>query len=120
MASLRSLSLEGCGLGALQDCSFQGMALTHLDLSGNWGLLNGSIAPLWDIAPTLQVLSLRNVGLSSGFKELDFSAFGNLRDLDRSVGKCLDQFPKVQGQPGPADPGSPQKLAHGPSSEGCV
>ncbi|XP_033259667.1 transforming growth factor beta activator LRRC33 isoform X1 [Orcinus orca] len=96
VASLRSLSLEGCGLGALQDCSFQGMALTHLDLSGNWGLLNGSIAPLWDIAPTLQVLSLRNVGLSSGFKELDFSGFGNLRDLDLS-GNALTSFPRFRG-----------------------
>ncbi|XP_007465928.1 PREDICTED: negative regulator of reactive oxygen species [Lipotes vexillifer] len=96
VASLRSLSLEGCGLGALQDCSFQGMALTHLDLSGNWGLLNGSIAPLWDIAPTLQVLSLRNVGLSSSFKELDFSGFGNLRDLDLS-GNALTSFPRFRG-----------------------
>ncbi|KAM9089769.1 transforming growth factor beta activator LRRC33 isoform 1-T1 [Megaptera novaeangliae] len=96
VASLRSLSLEGCGLGALQDCSFQGTALTHLDLSGNWGLLNGSTAPLWDIAPTLQVLSLRNVGLSSSFKELDFSGFGNLRDLDLS-GNALTSFPRFRG-----------------------
>ncbi|XP_017654973.1 transforming growth factor beta activator LRRC33 isoform X2 [Nannospalax galili] len=95
MASLRSLSLEGCGLRALQDCPFQGTSLTHLDLSSNWGVLNGSITPLWDIAPTLQVLSLRNVGLSSGVAELDFSEFGNLRDLDLS-GNSLTSFPRFR------------------------
>ncbi|KAF7478946.1 transforming growth factor beta activator LRRC33 [Marmota monax] len=95
MTSLRSLSLEGCGLGALQDCPFQGTALTHLDLSSNWGILNGSIAPLQDIARTLQVLSLRNVGLNSGFTELDFSGFGNLRDLDLS-GNFLTSFPRFR------------------------
>ncbi|XP_043450415.1 transforming growth factor beta activator LRRC33 isoform X1 [Prionailurus bengalensis] len=96
VASLRSLSLKGCGLGALQDCSFQGTALTHLDLSGNWGVLNGTVAPLRGIAPTLQVLSLRNVGLSSSFRELDFSGFGNLRDLDLS-GNSLTSFPRFRG-----------------------
>ncbi|XP_036893428.1 transforming growth factor beta activator LRRC33 [Sturnira hondurensis] len=96
MASLRSLSLKGCALGALQDCSFQGTALTHLDLSGNWGILNGSIAPFQNIAPTLQVLSLRNVGLGSSFTELDFSGFRNLRDLDLS-GNSLTHFPRFTG-----------------------
>ncbi|KAK1344008.1 hypothetical protein QTO34_014566 [Cnephaeus nilssonii] len=96
VASLRSLSLEGCGLGALQDCSFQGTALTHLDLSGNWGVLNGSTTPLQNIAPTLQVLSLRDVGLSASFTELDFSGFRNLRDLDLS-GNSLTSFPRFRG-----------------------
>lgn len=96
MASLKSLSLKGCALGALQDCSFQGTALTHLDLSGNWGVLNGSIAPLQNIAPTLQVLSLRNVGLGSSFTDLDFSGFRNLRDLDLS-GNSLTCFPRFRG-----------------------
>ncbi|XP_003792719.1 negative regulator of reactive oxygen species [Otolemur garnettii] len=95
MASLRSLSLEGCGLGALPDCPFQGTPLTHLDLSSNWGVLNRSIASLCDIAPKLQVLSLRNVGLSSSFKELDFSGFKNLRHLDLS-GNSLTSFPKFR------------------------
>ncbi|XP_006884254.1 PREDICTED: negative regulator of reactive oxygen species [Elephantulus edwardii] len=96
MVSLRSLSLEGCGLGTLQDCSFQGTFLTHLDLSSNWGILNSSITPLQDLGPTLQVLSLRNVGLSSSFKELDFSGFGKLRDLDLS-GNSLTSFPRFGG-----------------------
>ncbi|XP_003358810.1 negative regulator of reactive oxygen species [Sus scrofa] len=97
LASLRRLSLEGCGLRALQDCSFQGTALTHLDLSGNWGVLNGSLAPLRVLAPTLQVLSLRNVGLSSSSTtELDFSEFGNLRVLDLS-GNALTTFPRFRG-----------------------
>ncbi|XP_036304384.1 transforming growth factor beta activator LRRC33 [Pipistrellus kuhlii] len=96
VASLRSLSLEGCALGALQDCSFQGTALTHLDLSGNWGVLNGSTAPLRNIAPTLQVLSLRDVGLSASFSELDFSRFVKLRDLDLS-GNALTSFPRFRG-----------------------
>ncbi|XP_004712319.1 transforming growth factor beta activator LRRC33 [Echinops telfairi] len=96
MASLRSLSLEGCGLGTLQDCSFQGTSLTHLDLSSNWGVLNASLAPLQDIAPTLQALSLRDVGLRSSFTELDFSAFGKLRDLDLS-GNALTRFPRFGG-----------------------
>ncbi|XP_026351616.2 transforming growth factor beta activator LRRC33 [Ursus arctos] len=98
VASLRSLSLEGCGLGALHDCSFQGTALTHLDLSGNWGVLNGTVAPLRGTARTLQVLSLRNVGLSSGSAELDFSGFGRLRALDLS-GNSLTSLPRVGGSP---------------------
>lgn len=96
MASLRSLSLEGCGLKALQDRPFQGTSLTHLDLSSNWGILNGSISPLRAVAPTLQVLALRNVGLSSGAAEMDFSGFGNLRELDLS-GNSLTSFPKFSG-----------------------
>ncbi|XP_034371213.1 transforming growth factor beta activator LRRC33 [Arvicanthis niloticus] len=96
MASLRSLSLDGCGLKALQDCPFQGTSLTHLDLSSNWGILNGSISPLSAIAPTLQVLSLRDVGLGSGSAEMDFSAFGNLRELDLS-GNSLTSFPRFKG-----------------------
>ncbi|XP_076974090.1 transforming growth factor beta activator LRRC33 isoform X2 [Tamandua tetradactyla] len=96
MASLRSLSLEGCGLGPLHDCTFQGTSLTHLDLSSNWGVLNGSVTPLREIAPTLQVLSLGNVGLRSSLTELDFSAFGNLKDLDLS-GNSLTSFPRFGG-----------------------
>ncbi|KAM4887412.1 transforming growth factor beta activator LRRC33 [Thomomys bottae] len=96
MASLKSLSLEGCGLRTLQDFPFQGTSLTHLDLSNNWGVLNGSVAPLWSLAPTLQALSLRNVSLSSGLAELDFSGFGNLKHLDLS-GNSLTSFPKFKG-----------------------
>ncbi|KAM6222231.1 transforming growth factor beta activator LRRC33 isoform 2-T2 [Rhynchocyon petersi] len=96
MASLRSLTLEGCGLGALPDCSFEGTFLTHLDLSSNWGVLNSSTNALQDLAPTLQVLSLRNVGLSSSFIGLDFSGFGKLRDLDLS-GNFLTGFPRFGG-----------------------
>ncbi|XP_004644601.1 negative regulator of reactive oxygen species [Octodon degus] len=98
MASLRRLSLEGCGLRVFQDCVFQGTPLTHLDLSGNWGVLNGSMAPLRAIAPTLQALSLRNVGLSPASAKLDFSGFEHLRELDLS-GNCLTSLPKLQGSP---------------------
>ncbi|KFO33117.1 Leucine-rich repeat-containing protein 33 [Fukomys damarensis] len=98
IASLRILSLEGCGLRVLQDCAFQGTPLTHLDLSGNWGVLNGSMTPLRAIAPTLQVLSLRNVGLSPASTKLDFSGFKHLKELDLS-GNYLTSFPRVQGSP---------------------
>ncbi|XP_054983988.1 transforming growth factor beta activator LRRC33 isoform X2 [Sorex araneus] len=96
VASLQRLSLEGCGLGALQDGAFQGTSLTHLDLSGNRGVLNGSVAPLHQVAGTLQVLSLRNVGLSPGSRELDLSSFRNLRVLDLS-GNALTSFPRFGG-----------------------
>ncbi|XP_007517499.1 transforming growth factor beta activator LRRC33 [Erinaceus europaeus] len=95
--SLKRLSLEGCGLQELQDCTFQGTSITHLDLSGNWGVLNGSITPLQKIASTLQVLSLRNVGLRSSFMESDFSGFENLRNLDLS-GNSLTSFPRFKGK----------------------
>ncbi|XP_051005721.1 transforming growth factor beta activator LRRC33 [Acomys russatus] len=96
MASLRSLSLDGCGLKALRDYPFQGTPITHLDLSSNWGILNGSISSLWAVAPTLQVLSLRNVGLGSGAAEMDFSGFTSLRELDLS-GNSLTSFPRFKG-----------------------
>lgn len=96
MASLRSLSLDNCGLKALQDYPFQGTSITHLDLSSNWGILNGSISPLWAVSPTLQVLSLRNVGLGSGIAEMDFSGFTSLRELDLS-GNSLTSLPRFKG-----------------------
>ncbi|XP_005383196.2 PREDICTED: negative regulator of reactive oxygen species [Chinchilla lanigera] len=98
MVSLKRLSLEGCGLRVFQDCAFQGTPLTHLDLSGNWGVLNGSMAPLRAVAPTLQALSLRNVGLSPASEKLDLSGFEHLRELDLS-GNCLTSFPRLQGSP---------------------
>ncbi|EHA97834.1 Leucine-rich repeat-containing protein 33 [Heterocephalus glaber] len=97
IASLRILSLEGCGLRVFQDCAFQGTPLTHLDLSGNWGVLNGSMAPLRAVAPTLQVLSLRNVGLSPVSTKLDFSDFELLKELDLSE-NYLTSFPRLQGR----------------------
>lgn len=116
MGILQSLSLEDCGLEALQDCSFQGTALTHLDLSETGG--SGMEAlPLWDVAPTLQVLSLRNVNYLQLHRV--GLVFENLRSLDLS-GNALTRFPRFWGSLAPADPGSPQKLAHSPSSEGGV
>ncbi|KAM5293274.1 transforming growth factor beta activator LRRC33 [Ctenodactylus gundi] len=92
MASLRGLSLQGCGLRALQSRPFLGTPLTHLDLSSNWGVLNGSVGLLRDLAPTLQVLALRDVGLTSASTGLDFSGFRDLRDLDLA-GNALTRFP---------------------------
>ncbi|XP_057595337.1 transforming growth factor beta activator LRRC33 isoform X2 [Hippopotamus amphibius kiboko] len=97
-ASLRSLALEGCGLGPLRGRAFQGTALTRLDLSGNRGVLNGSTAPLGATAPTLQVLALRDAGLRASHKELDFSRFRSLRDLDLS-GNALSSFPSFGASP---------------------
>ncbi|XP_041628332.1 transforming growth factor beta activator LRRC33 isoform X1 [Vulpes lagopus] len=97
-ASLRSLALEGCGLPPLQERALQGTALTHLDLSGNRGVLNGSVGALRAVAATLQVLALRNVGLGRGLLELDLTGFGRLRDLDLS-GNALRAFPRLGGGP---------------------
>ncbi|XP_040859049.1 transforming growth factor beta activator LRRC33 isoform X1 [Ochotona curzoniae] len=96
LTSLRSLSLEDCGLDTLRDCPFQGTPLTHLDLSSNWGVLNGGISPLRDVAPMLQVLALRDVGLSSSLTQLDFSGFGHLQNLDLA-GNALTSFPRLGG-----------------------
>uniref|UniRef100_A0A4X2KJP6 Negative regulator of reactive oxygen species n=1 Tax=Vombatus ursinus TaxID=29139 RepID=A0A4X2KJP6_VOMUR len=96
ITSLRSLFLENCGLAALEERTFRGTSLTHLDLSGNRGVLLRGITPLQDIAPTLQVLSLRDIGLYPNGTELDFFGFGNLRYLDVST-NSLTSFPQFWG-----------------------
>ncbi|XP_068921133.1 transforming growth factor beta activator LRRC33 [Petaurus breviceps papuanus] len=96
ITSLRSLFLENCGLAALEECTFRGTSLTHLDLSNNHGVLLRGITPLKDIAPTLQVLSLRDIGLHPNGTELDFFGFGNLRFLDVSI-NSLTSFPQLWG-----------------------
>ncbi|XP_043851993.1 transforming growth factor beta activator LRRC33 [Dromiciops gliroides] len=96
ITSLRSLSLENCGLATLEERTFRGTYLTHLDLSSNHGVLLRGITPLQDIAPTLQVLSLRDTGLHSNGTGLDFFGFGNLRYLDVST-NSLTSFPRFRG-----------------------
>ncbi|XP_020841708.1 transforming growth factor beta activator LRRC33 [Phascolarctos cinereus] len=96
ITSLRSLFLESCGLAALEERTFRGTSLIHLDLSGNRGVLLRGITPLQDIAPTLQVLSLRDIGLHPNGTELDFFGFGNLRYLDVST-NSLTNFPQFWG-----------------------
>ncbi|XP_001374176.3 transforming growth factor beta activator LRRC33 [Monodelphis domestica] len=96
MTSLRSLSLENCGLATLEDGTFRGTSLTHLDLSSNQDILLRGISPLQDVTRTLQVLSLRDVGLHSSGRELDFVGFGNLKYLDVST-NSLTSFPRFWG-----------------------
>ncbi|XP_051841499.1 transforming growth factor beta activator LRRC33 [Antechinus flavipes] len=93
ITSLRSLFLENCGLPSLEGRAFRGTPLTHLDLSGNRGVLRKGITPLRDVAPTLQVLSLRDIRLHPNGTELDFSGFGSLRYLDMSS-NSLTSFPR--------------------------
>ncbi|XP_074860232.1 transforming growth factor beta activator LRRC33 [Carettochelys insculpta] len=91
--SLRKLYLAGCGLEVVPRGAFTGTPLTHLDLSNNKRALAGGLQPLQDIALTLQVLSLRNTGLSSTLEGVDFSGFQNLISLDLS-GNSLTSFPE--------------------------
>ncbi|XP_036598457.1 transforming growth factor beta activator LRRC33 [Trichosurus vulpecula] len=97
ITSLRSLFLRNCGLAALEERTFRGTSLTHLDLSGNHGVLSRGITPLQDTAPTLQVLSLRDIGLHPNGTKLDFFGFGNLRHLDVST-NYLTSFPQFWGR----------------------
>lgn len=92
-ASLRKLYLAGCGLQVLSRQVFSGTALELLDLSNNYHVLPSGLVPLQDIAQSLQVLLLRNTGLSSARTNLNFAAFQKLVNLDLSE-NGLDTFPE--------------------------
>nr|XP_056705280.1 transforming growth factor beta activator LRRC33 [Euleptes europaea] len=90
--SLRNLYLAGCSLKVLGSHVFRGASLVQLDLSDNPSALLAGLVPLQDVAPSLQVLSLRNTGLSAASINVDFSAFQKLRNLDLSE-NSLASFP---------------------------
>ncbi|XP_077205199.1 transforming growth factor beta activator LRRC33 [Paroedura picta] len=91
--SLRNLYLVGCSLKVLGSHVFRDTSLVQLDLSDNPSALVGGLAPLQTVAPSLQVLSLRNTGLSDTNIKVDFDAFQKLRNLDLSENE-LACFPE--------------------------
>uniref|UniRef100_A0A8C5SIG5 Negative regulator of reactive oxygen species n=1 Tax=Laticauda laticaudata TaxID=8630 RepID=A0A8C5SIG5_LATLA len=91
--SLRNLVLSGCNLSTLSCHFFKGTSLTYLDLSNNPRLLISGLRTLKDITSSIQVLYLRNTGLSATGTEMDFSAFQKLVNLDLS-GNSLAYFPE--------------------------
>ncbi|KAM9316102.1 transforming growth factor beta activator LRRC33 [Gastrophryne carolinensis] len=87
-ASIRHLRLSDCGLNLDTEVVFQGIQLTHLDISRN---PLRSLRFLKDTASTLNILSLRNsVTL---INEVDFSDFPALVSLDLSQ-NGITTFPK--------------------------
>ncbi|XP_034295456.1 transforming growth factor beta activator LRRC33 [Pantherophis guttatus] len=91
--SLRNLLLSGCNLSMLSCHFFKGTSLTYLDLSNNPRLLISGLGTLKDITSSIQVLYLRNTGLSAAGTKMDFSAFQKLVNLDLS-GNSLAYFPE--------------------------
>ncbi|XP_028586762.2 transforming growth factor beta activator LRRC33 [Podarcis muralis] len=90
--SIRNLFLSGCDLEILDTHIFQGTSIAHLDLSDNPRSLLDGLGPLKDVAQSLQVLYLRNTGLSAARTNMDFSAFQKLVNLDLSE-NSLASFP---------------------------
>ncbi|XP_060098072.1 transforming growth factor beta activator LRRC33 [Heteronotia binoei] len=91
--SLRNLYLSGCSLKVLGSHVFRGTSLVQLDLSDNPSALLGGLVSLQNVAPSLQVLSLRNTGLSTASRNVDFAAFQKLKHLDLSE-NFLASFPE--------------------------
>ncbi|KAG8135889.1 hypothetical protein E2320_008876 [Naja naja] len=91
--SLRNLVLSGCNLSMLSCHFFKGTSLTYLDLSNNPRLLISGLETLKDVMSSIQVLYLRNTGLSAIGRKMDFSAFQKLVNLDLS-GNSLAYFPE--------------------------
>ncbi|XP_048362185.1 transforming growth factor beta activator LRRC33 [Sphaerodactylus townsendi] len=91
--SLRKLYLASCSLKVLGSHVFRGTSLVQLDLSDNPSALLDGLVPLQDVAPTLQVLFLRNTGLSAASTNVNFSAFQKLKNLDLSE-NSLASFPE--------------------------
>lgn len=84
--SLRQLYLKGCDLKSIPDRAFTGLALTHLELSDNPGLIVQD--SLQSLGRTLQHLGLGNTQI----QDLDFSPFQSLRYLNLSR-NSLPNFP---------------------------
>ncbi|KAJ7324963.1 hypothetical protein JRQ81_017983 [Phrynocephalus forsythii] len=93
VVSIRNLFLAGCGLRELDKHFFQGTSLAHLDLSNNPRALLSGLRPLEDVAQSLQMLSVRETGLSGASTEMDFSGFQKLVELDLSK-NSLTSFPE--------------------------
>ncbi|XP_039216069.1 transforming growth factor beta activator LRRC33 [Crotalus tigris] len=91
--SLRNLVLSSCNLSMLPCHFFEGTSLTSLDLSNNPRLLISGLGTLIGISPSIQILNLRNTGLSAAGTKMDFSAFQKLINLDLS-GNSLACFPE--------------------------
>ncbi|XP_070609293.1 transforming growth factor beta activator LRRC33 [Erythrolamprus reginae] len=91
--SLRNLVLSSCNLSMLPCHFFKGTSLTYLDLSNNPSLLISGLGMLKDITSSIQVLYLRDTGLSDAGTKMDFSAFQKLVNLDVS-GNSLMDFPE--------------------------
>lgn len=79
MVSLRQLYLKGCNLQLIPPSAFAGLALTHLDLSDNPGLVVRQ--SIQGLGRTLQHLGLGNTHI----QDFDFSPFQNLKSLNISL-----------------------------------
>lgn len=81
--SLRQLYLKGCDIERIPGSAFEGLSLTHLDLSDNPGLVVQQAIQC--LSGTLQHLGLGNTHI----REFDFSAFQNLKSLNISGNSLL-------------------------------
>lgn len=90
VASLKQLYLKGCDLHIIPTSAFTGLALTHLELSDNPGLiLQDSIRSL---RRTLQHLGLGNTQI----QDFDFSHFQSLKSLNISWNSLAHLPPSLQ------------------------
>ncbi|KAF6715605.1 Negative regulator of reactive oxygen species [Oryzias melastigma] len=87
IVSLRQLHVKGCNLQTIPASAFAGLSLTHLELSDNPGVIMRD--SLQSLSQTLQYLGLGNTQI----KNLDFSAFRNLKSLNLSR-NSLSQIPQ--------------------------
>ncbi|XP_047424803.1 transforming growth factor beta activator LRRC33 [Mugil cephalus] len=78
LASLRQLYLKGCNLASIPVSAFDGLTLTHLELSDNPGLI--AHKSIQSLSKTLQHLGLGNTLI----EDFDFSYFQSLKFLNIS------------------------------------